>query len=61
MSRRLDELTEEYAGWCARNNLPNVSAADHDPHLLTDDQHAWLADFIARRDAAFAALARMTA
>jgi hypothetical protein len=38
-------LIEEYAGWCARNNLPVISADDHDPDLLTEDQNAWIADF----------------
>lgn len=43
-----DALIVEYAGWCARNNLPVISADDHDPHLLTDEQNAWIAAFLAR-------------
>lgn len=56
MSRRLDDLTVEYADWCARNSLPVISADEHDPSLLTDDQNAWIDDFIGRwDDATFAA------
>jgi hypothetical protein len=53
----LDTLATEYAGWCARNNLPSVSADEHDLELLSPDQREWIEAFIIRWDAVSAQVA----
>jgi len=47
-----NELIEEYDEWLAENDLPSISADEHDASTLTSAQNSWLADFVKRWDIA---------
>jgi hypothetical protein len=42
----INQLTEVYIKWCDKNNLPNISADEHDRDKLTYEQKTFLNNFI---------------
>ena len=42
----INQLTEVYIKWCDENNLPNISADEHDRDKLTYEQKTFLNNFI---------------
>ena len=42
----LNKLTDIYVNWCNKNNLPNISADEHNRDKLTYEQKSWLSNFI---------------
>lgn len=42
----INQLTEVYIKWCDENNLPNVSADEHNRDQLTYEQKTFLDNFI---------------
>lgn len=44
--KMINKLTEVYNNWCNENNLPNISADEHNRDQLTYEQKTFLNDFI---------------
>ena len=42
----INQLTEVYIKWCDENNLPNISADEHNRDQLTYEQKTFLNNFI---------------
>ena len=42
----INQLTEVYIKWCDENNLPNISADEHNRDQLTYEQKTFLDNFI---------------
>jgi len=42
----INQLTKVYTKWCDENNLPNISADEHNRDQLTYEQKTFLDNFI---------------